>query len=227
MKRDDLDKFTAQWEDALKKGIFEETPKARPTDSQDFFGNYNQVPADIKDIDAEYWNKVWELTGDYNDVPDPLDAFNNEEESDEEEGHDPSMTGDDDVVIQEDDCCWKNPPEHPDPNDWEDAQGVKVNKFDPKFVDGAMHAANPINRASRGKDQRPHVTPNWTWGVELAELTEMKVNLEKLESKMNAADAFAKSSEAAKVKKQIDDLWEKLDALSDKLSPDFLKDYMS
>jgi len=224
MKRDDLDTYQAQWEDALKQGIFEEAPKPKAAEGQDFFGNYNQDTGNIRDVDAEYWNKVWELTGGYDDVPDPLNAFNGE---DDEEGHDPSMMGDDDVMIQEDDCCWKNPPEHPDPSDWEDAQGVKVSKLDPKFPDGAMHASNPINRSSRGKDQRPHVTPNWTWGVELAELTEMKVNLEKLESKMNAADAFAKSKEAAKVKKQIDELWEKLDALSDKLSPDFLSDYMS
>jgi predicted nucleic acid-binding Zn-ribbon protein len=63
--------------------------------------------------------------------------------------------------------------------------------------------------------------------VELAELTEMKVQLEKLESKMNAADAFAKSKEAGKVKRQIDELWEKIDSLSNKLNPDFLKGYMS
>lgn len=214
--------YTAQWENALKKGIFKETPKPRTVDDE-----YADDISNLRDVDAEYWNKVWELSGDdINDVPDPLNAFNGEDEE-EEEDHDPSMTGDDDVMIQEDECCWKNPPEHPDPSDWEDAEGVKVSKVDPKFVDGAMHATNPIDRASRGKDQRPHVTPNWTWGVELAELTGMKVNLEKLESKMNAADAFAKSKEAAKVKKQIDELWEKIDALSDKLSPDFLNDYMS
>lgn len=226
MNRDDIERYTAQWEQALKKGIFEETPKARPAATQDYFGNYTQEPEDIRDVDADYWNRVWELTREYDDVPDPLDAFNGSED-DDEEGHDPALEGDDPQVIQEDECCWKNPPEHPDKNDWETAQGVNVSKFDPKFVDGAMHSSNPIQRSSRGKDQRPHVTPNWTWGVELAELTEMKVNLEKLESKMNAADAFAKSREASKVKKQIDELWDKIDALSDKLTPDFLKDYMS
>jgi len=223
MDRDNIDKFARQWEKAQKKGIFkEEIPRPKK------YGEPTPELTNIRDVDAEYWSRVLELTNDYNDVPDPLDAFDDESDAfDSEEEYNDDITGDDDVVIMEDDCCWKNPPEHPEKNDWEKAQGVDVSKFDPKFVDGAMHASNPINRSSRGKDQRPHVTPNWTWGVELAELTEMKVQLEKLESKMNAADAFGKTKEAKTVKNQIDELWEKIDALSDRLSPDFLKDYMS
>ncbi len=209
-----MDLYSKQWEKALKDGVFKE--KSRPVQKYDEDDDIDG----INDIDAKYWNRVWDMTNDIGDAPDPLDAFDdsieNEDDEDEEEGHDPSMTGDENVVIQEE-----------EEEGWEDTQGVKVSKYNDKFAKETEYSPNPIYRDSRGKDQRPHVTPNWTWGVELAELTEMKVQLEKLESKMNAADAFAKSKEAGKVKRQIDELWEKIDSLSNKLNPDFLKGYMS
>lgn len=108
---------------------------------------------------------------------------------------------------------------------------MPVEKFDGKtpgqVTDELGGNAHPIQQRSRGQDSRSHITPNFTCGVELVELNNMKKELEQLESKMNAADAFAESKDAANIQKEIEGLWKKIDKLSNYLNPDFVRDYMS
>ena len=66
---------------------------------------------------------------------------------------------------------------------------------------------NPIYPYSKGKDQgqggergsSTTVTKNWTDGDELVELYRMKMALEQLESKMNAADGLGNNDKARKI----------------------------
>lgn len=108
---------------------------------------------------------------------------------------------------------------------------IKTEKPDGKtpgeVTDELGGCANPVQQRSRGVDNRSHVTPNWTCGKELVELHNMKKELEQLESKLNAADALAKPDDSRSIKGQIDELWEKIDKLSNYLNPDFVRDYMS
>jgi hypothetical protein len=76
--------------------------------------------------------------------------------------------------------------------------------------------SNPIQPTSVGKDQDLVVTPNWTDGKELVELSEMKAKLEQLESKLNAAESFGESSKG--IQGKIDALKQQIDDLSDSLT---------
>lgn len=77
-------------------------------------------------------------------------------------------------------------------------------------------AANPIIPSTTGKDQDMKVTPNWSDGKELRELSDLKIRLEKLESQMNAQEGLGKNGSATKSK--IDALKQQIDELSDDLT---------
>lgn len=87
------------------------------------------------------------------------------------------------------------------------------------------NAANPIQPSSVGKDQ--NYKPNLADVQQLEQLHNMKVNLYELESKLNAKDALAQSSQGKKIQTQIENLKVQIDELSDAISPDFLKSYLT
>ena len=63
---DQFEKWTQQWEDALKSGVFqprqEQVPSAQRGED-DFFGNHRPASAGgIDDVDAAYWNDVYKLS---------------------------------------------------------------------------------------------------------------------------------------------------------------------
>ena len=87
------------------------------------------------------------------------------------------------------------------------------------------NAANPIQPASVGKDQ--NYKPNLADVNQLEQLHDMKVNLHELESKLNNKDALAKSDQGKKIQTQIENMKAQIDALSDSISPDFLKSYLT
>ena len=87
------------------------------------------------------------------------------------------------------------------------------------------NAANPIQPSSVGKDQ--NYKPNLADVQQLEQLHNMKVNLYDLESKLNAKDALAQSSQGKKIQTQIKNLKVQIDKLSDAISPDFLKSYLT
>lgn len=95
---------------------------------------------------------------------------------------------------------------------------VSESKEDAKKMAAALATAhNPIHPNSVGKDQEPEVTQNWgVGGKEYFQLEELKVRLEKLESKLNAMETEGKSGKDTQSK--IDGLKKQIDELSDSLS---------
>jgi hypothetical protein len=79
--RDQFDRWCDQWES--KKGLFDEAPKTHvPTPQyapEDFFGNYNPAgESDIRDVDAEYWNRVHGASRTMQAAPDVHKMFDDE-----------------------------------------------------------------------------------------------------------------------------------------------------
>jgi len=88
-----------------------------------------------------------------------------------------------------------------------------------KSVNTAANTHNPIQTPSVGKDQNVVVTQNWgVGGKEHFQLEELKVRLEKLESKLNAIESRGESGKEAQSK--IDSLKKQIDDLSDSLMGD-------
>jgi hypothetical protein len=220
MDYDDFNKWCDQWEKAQKKGIFKDAPKPIvPTPNyaeEDFFGNYRPPQeSEIGEPDAEYWRQVYDRSqhpGTAPDVAEPEERI--------------VGSGEEDEVLHEDTLD----PYADDEDDSATDMPVRP-KYNKKSLedtaDAIAKAANPIYHYSKGKDQQPRVTKNWSDGDELVELHKIKIQLEKLESKMNAADAVGESAQARKIQKQIAQMWEQIDKLSDSLTPDFVNDYLS
>lgn len=200
-----------------EEGVFAAPKEFVPTPnerSDDFFGNHQPSNAsNLRDVDASYWNNVYRLSRHMGDAPDPLG----------EEEHDPAMTGDEPVTIAED-----APVGGKGKSDFKLVDTTKSdNKTVAKVTDELGGKPNPVQYPSRGKDAMERkVTPDFAGGQELIELHKMKEQLQKLEDKI-AADPMVENKGTKKVLGQIDDLWKKLDELSDTLSPDFVKDYLS
>jgi hypothetical protein len=93
------------------------------------------------------------------------------------------------------------------------------------------NTANPVYPDSRGVDQRKKTTPEWADGKKLRELVDMKDNLYKLEVRLNSNPKFGAygpdSPEIKKIQDQIEGLREKIDQLSNSISPDFVQDELS
>lgn len=87
------------------------------------------------------------------------------------------------------------------------------------LADTLAKAHNPVYPNTVGKDQDINVTQNWgVGGKEHFDLEDLKVRLEKLESKLNAAETEGKST--TDMQKKIDDIKKQIDELSDDLSGD-------
>lgn len=57
--RTDLEKYTDQWEKALKDGVFDDAPKPAVPRHADWFGHsQNVVDTEIDDTEAEYWKQI-------------------------------------------------------------------------------------------------------------------------------------------------------------------------
>jgi len=81
LERDQFNAWCDQWE--AKKGIFEDAPKPHtPTPQygpEDFFGNFNpSSDSEIRDVDAEYWNRVNGATRSMGEAPDPHKMFDDD-----------------------------------------------------------------------------------------------------------------------------------------------------
>lgn len=86
-------------------------------------------------------------------------------------------------------------------------------------------AANPIYHHTSGMDQelKPW-TPNWIDGKELEELAQLKAELYDLECECNKKDAIGEG--ASSVQTKIKSMWEKLNRLSNDLTPDRFKEIL-
>lgn len=77
----DLDKYTAQWEKALEKGIFDDAPQpVQPNRELDFFGQMGGEDVPLNECDAKYWDRVYKLSRNTGpgQVPDPLTPLKEE-----------------------------------------------------------------------------------------------------------------------------------------------------
>ena len=86
-----------------------------------------------------------------------------------------------------------------------------------EISDALAKSHNPIYPNTVGKDQDVKITQNWgVGGKEHFQLEDLKVRLEKLESKLNAIESEGQSGKSTQDK--IDDLKKQIDELSNSLS---------
>lgn len=90
-----------------------------------------------------------------------------------------------------------------------------------------QETCNPVRPETIGKDQEPHVTPNWIDGEDLIKLDKMKRDLHDLGDKLAAADTNMEEPKAKKIWQQIKEMQSKIDELSNALSPNIKKDRQS
>jgi hypothetical protein len=214
--QDQFDNWTKQWEKAQADGVFKDAPKPPTQHATDFFGQFPTLdtPQRPDQTDAEYWRQVYELSRGGSPAALPGDPEVIQENLDQQDVRPFAK-----VDVPAKDRVRKGP--------------TGLDKYLPKGQDadmskmarGLSHTANPVYYYSYGKDQDLHVTPNWSSGVELEELHNIKVELEQLESKLGAAETLGKDTK--KLKSQLSELKTKVDELSNSLTPSFLSDYMS
>ena len=70
----------------------------------------------------------------------------------------------------------------------------------------------------KGKDQELRVTPNFSDGDNLRELSQLKMELEALERKVHASEVTGEGS-VTSIQKQVDGLRQKVENLSNLLTP--------
>lgn len=86
-----------------------------------------------------------------------------------------------------------------------------------KMATRMANSHNPVHPDSLGHDQDVVVSQNWgVGGREIEELSEMKVKLEQLESRLNADEAMGKNGKS--IAEQIKNLRKQIDSLSDSLN---------
>lgn len=86
-----------------------------------------------------------------------------------------------------------------------------------KMATRMANSHNPVHPDSLGHDQDVVVSQNWgVGGREIEELSEMKVKLEQLESRLNAEEAMGKNGKS--IAEQIKNLRKQIDSLSDSLN---------
>lgn len=200
-----FDKWLEQWDKALQTDSFKLEPKPVEKKTPDFFGIGETKPRDksfsLNEVDTKYWKNLYKLSkGEYiteelTGIPNiDKDPLQSKTAEDEDEGN----------------------RETPDKNDL----GEKTKKM--------ANTANPTIPSTIGKDQRPVVTGEWGDGKKLREINDMKISLHALQGKLNAHPRFGaygkESPQITKIQDQIDELIEKIDNLSNSLSPDFVVD---
>lgn len=210
----DLEKWVDVWEKAMEKGIFPESPKQEinPQVYQtDYFGNVRKDKESValNECDTKYWSQVYKMSQRGNRTPD-VTKFT--EQTSKING-----IGTEEPIASEPQGSLRNVPS-------KDSLGIKGAEL--------ANTANPLlEPASRGEDQRKHVTPDWSDGKGLRELVYMKHNLYNLEVKINSNPKFGNygpdTPEIKKIQSQIDELKHKIDDLSNSLSPDFVQDELS
>ena len=186
--QDQFDKWCGQWEDAMKKGVFEDAPKPLSPSSQtadgSFFGLVNTDPSPCpKDADIEYWNNVHVAAQHGVDTTDPLVLIDHMENAEAalitEEKRDKKSLG--------------------------------------AATKAVADAPNPIRHTSVGNDREMADAPlGVTYSPEdLEELAEMKLKLHDLEDQLNSFEATGKNS--SRFQGQIDNLREKIEGFSSDL----------
>ena len=89
-----------------------------------------------------------------------------------------------------------------------------------KRSDKAAKSANPVPITTVGKDQDVVVTKDVMDGPALRELSEIKIKLEALERRMHDAYIHGNDKQENSLKKEAENLRDKIEKLCDELSPD-------
>jgi hypothetical protein len=81
----DFDKWTSQWEKSQQDGTFADAPKPPQVTQQagpnDFFGNHRPAEkSNLKDVDAEYWRQVYDLSSHAGQAPDVISEAKKKEQ---------------------------------------------------------------------------------------------------------------------------------------------------
>tara|TARA_Y100000034_G_scaffold43496_3_gene53122 strand:- start:39571 stop:40098 length:528 start_codon:yes stop_codon:yes gene_type:complete len=108
----------------------------------------------------------------------------------------------------------------------EDHAGTPTSKADLAHQSKDIaRAANPVYHHTTGMDQELEPwTPNWVDGKELEELAEIKASLYDLECECGKKDAMGESASA--VQSKIKSMWEKVNKLSNDLTPNRFKEIL-
>lgn len=85
---------------------------------------------------------------------------------------------------------------------------------------------NPIDPSTAGKDQDPMVTQNFTVGEALYKLNDTKVALEELERALHASELGLNKTPISVIREKIQKCMQDIDALSDSLVQDDVKQVM-
>lgn len=108
----------------------------------------------------------------------------------------------------------------------EDHSGTATSKADLAHqTKDIARAANPVYHHTAGQDQDLEPwTPNWIDGKELVELSKLKVDLYDLECECGKKDALGEGADA--IQSKIKSMWEKLNKLSNDLTPNRFKEIL-
>lgn len=188
--QDQFDNWTKQWEKAQEDGIFANAPKPPQVRPQHSADFFGQYPT----LDAPANQS-------------DLEYWKQVYDRSRHQGDAPDLAGEE-VITEQRATGRKVVAEQQSPSKKELGEVAK------KLFNGP----NPIYPYSLGKDQDLKVTDNWTDGKELVELNNIRVELEKLESKLNALEGLGKSGKD--VEGKIAQLRNKADELSDSLKGD-------
>jgi hypothetical protein len=200
--KEQFDKWVDQWAKAQEQGVFGES---KPTQDPTGFGT---LPG------PDFFGVYKPTNKDLSNVD--SEYWRQVYQMSAHSGEAPDVVGDEAVITEELNDEEKETLDYTKP----DKKSVS------KITDDLGGLSNPVKANTRGKDNINKVTPNWTCGDDLVELHNMKIKLQKLEDKL-AADPMMEQKKTKSVLSQINSLKEKIDDLSNSLSPDFQTDYLS
>jgi hypothetical protein len=214
--------WVKKWDAAQEKWVKEtpSQPQKAPKESSFFGLQRNDVPdeASVSDQEGSAWRGIYDRAADIRpEAPDEDQIFHEQAQGWRK------LLGE---------SSKKNPQQQPGKKSsfHEQAEGWR-NLIGPAGK-GTTFFQHPQHHTSVGMDQGhgpyepTRVAPNFTDGTELRKLNDLKVKLEKLESTLLSQEIKAGKANvpASDYKSQLDALRRKIDALSDKLTPEPGKD---
>lgn len=178
----DLDKYTDQWEKALKDGLFDDAPHLPAPKMPDFFGQWDgDEDVQINECDAKYWARVYELSKGNGPgcSPDPLTET---KLPSWEELVKPSETKGDKTLLK---------------------KKATTVADDPNPQQGPSYGRDGVSE----KTGQTRISAGWAAEERIQELHDLKVKLYELECKVATMEDSNKSQDKIEaIKKQIDDL---------------------
>ena len=200
-----FDDWVDMWEKAQSDGTFKDAPKPPPArgGGNSFFGVHSSSPdADLppSEADTEYWNQVYQRSNNAGDAPDIAspEMLQEQKKPVEKKPEEPRRKK-------------KRPQPLCESKDDTDAEIGRIAKAQGR-------SPNPVWHYTVGKDQEPHITPNWSDGDKLNDLIDLKVKLHALEGKLNTMIGAGKPDrQVRQIESELRKLRTRLDELSDSL----------